>query len=394
MNLLRTVTLTAIFVKCVIAGPQKSKYIYEYISQPFEMTPTEGNLDLMPEFHQAVGKGDMTTTVQLYSSIFGYWEEKLDYIVGKKDQDFIFEFARKVKSAKADLLAALHRNKKPREMIEKALQVLELSQYDLVGAASKLELMCFPKDLFYLLDRIEERKDQERAISDGVGYLFINNRTECLEPLLIALEGSGSLKHLRDVAVKKVFEKGSERGNMMIVKRFYDDPAITSKDYALGVINAGYESMQNPIFNFLLGEADKDDLNAVKEHKYYAARPKEFKDAIDKALLSAKPGGDRLIRRDIQRAELVMETFDENRDMRMPTVISQLIAFYVIDESILKPILDSIKRTISDSVDETAYMLAPDEFKALLKLVLNFQLAPPKKINSKNHKKRSIEEVD
>ena len=37
-----------------------------------------------------------------------------------------------------------------------------------------------------------------------------------------------------------------------------------------------------------------------------------------------------------KRAELVMKTFKNDSSMRIPTVISQLIAFYLVDESIPK----------------------------------------------------------
>ena len=96
--------------------------------------------------------------------------------------------------------------------------------------------------------------------------LFTNKRTECLDPLLDALEGNESFKHLKDVAIKRAFKSGSYHGNKSIVERFHDHPAVTSEDYAHGLINSGIESTQNPIFIFLLGEADQDDLNAVKKH--------------------------------------------------------------------------------------------------------------------------------
>ena len=53
------------------------------------------------------------------------------------------------------------------------------------------------------------------------------------------------------------------------MERFYDHPAVTSEDYADGLINSGGRSTQNPIFIFLLGEADQDDLIAVKKHDWY-----------------------------------------------------------------------------------------------------------------------------
>ena len=100
------------------------------------------------------------------------------------------------------------------------------------------------------------------------GICFINKRTECLDPLLNALEGNESFKHLKDVAIKRAFKSGSYHGNKPIVERFHDHPAVTSEDYAEGLINSGDRSTQDPIFIFLLGEADQDDLNAVKKHDW------------------------------------------------------------------------------------------------------------------------------
>ena len=99
--------------------------------------------------------------------------------------------------------------------------------------------MCSPNDLFNLLGKIEKQEDQEEAIQDGVWNLFHHKRTECLDPLLDALEGNESFKHLKDVAIKGAFKGGSYHGNKSIVERFYDHPAVTSEDYAEGLIYSG-----------------------------------------------------------------------------------------------------------------------------------------------------------
>src|SRR6202012_572693 len=82
---------------------------------------------------------------------------------------------------------------------------------------------------------------------------------------------------------------------------------------------------------------DQDDLNAVKKHAWNDENASdEFKKVIDKALLTAKPGGSRSTL-PFQRAELAMKTFQKNPSMRIPTAISQLIGYYLADESIIKP---------------------------------------------------------
>ena len=126
--------------------------------------------------------------------------------------------------------------------------------------------MCSPNDLFSLLGKIEKQEDQEKAIKMVLRICFITSVPNVIDPLLNALEGNESFKHLKDVAIKRAFKRGSYHGNKPIVERFHDHPAVTPEDYAEGLIDSGNRSTQDPIFIFLLGEADQDDLNAVKEH--------------------------------------------------------------------------------------------------------------------------------
>jgi len=312
MNISRAVTLVAILIKCVTASA-----------------------DAMSRFREAVDQGDMQKAVRLYRSSLKNFES-LCYVVDKKDQAFIFNFAEEAEVDKGDLLAALYR-KKSHEMIEEAFEVFEFDQSDLRWAASEPELMCSSDSLLNLLDKMEKQEDQEWAIDTGVGHLFRFKRTECVEPLLNALDGSESFKHFKGIAIKKAFKCGSLEGNKSIVERFYDHPAVTSKDYAVGLTASVCKSTQGPIFTFLLGEADQDDLNAVKRDPNYKYNTSyEFKKVIEDALLTAKPGGTRLTL-PFQRAERVMETFRKNPNKEIRTVISQLIGYYLADESVLKP---------------------------------------------------------
>ena len=68
--------------------------------------------------------------------------------------------------------------------------------------------MCSPNDLFNLLGKIENkriRKGLLRWCCESV----CSERTECIDPLLNALEGNESFKHLKDVAIKRAFKSGS-----------------------------------------------------------------------------------------------------------------------------------------------------------------------------------------
>lgn len=257
-------------------------------------------------------------------------------MVDTKDYEFIFKFVEQAWINRTDLFFALHR-KNSVEMIEQACKASRFTQNDLVMAASSIELMCSLADLFKLLDKIKKQRDQEKAIGDGVSNIFDKNRVDCLDPLLNALEHTESLHHLKGAAVKSAFVKGSKNGDKSIVERFYDDPAVTSQIYAQGLLDSGSKSTQGPAFIFLLGEADRDDLNAVKENRKYGLKSYAFKDAIENALLTAKPGGSRPnIRDNIQRVKLIMKIFAEEQGGVIGPDVSELIVSYLVDKSIVE----------------------------------------------------------
>jgi len=339
MKILYTVTLVAIFIKCVTASG-----------------------DDMSLFREVVDEGEVDKAVKLYHSVSNYYDKQpnmLDYVIDTRDRGFIFKFARKAGIRKYDFFVALHR-KKASAIIEEAIEILDFSQNELVEVASDPELMCSPGHLFNLLGKIEKQEDREDAIEGGVYWLFEGERPECIDPLLEALENNDSFRHLKDVLIRETFSVYACPISFM--KRYYDHPAVTPKFYASGLINFGDEPTQVPIFSFLLNEADQDDLKAVKQCAWYEnSSSDEFKGTIEKALLTAKPGGSRVNSRDPQRAKLAIETFDNDSSMRVPTLVSQLIASYLVDESILKPRTMPINQTIGvkrkkrdDSADESA----------------------------------------
>ena len=61
---------------------------------------------------------------------------------------------------------------------------------------------------------------------------------------------------------------------------------------------------------FLLKQADRYDLQTVKEKAGYASLDPEFRDAIEKALEKAAPGGTRTRAYDIQTVKNAKETFE------------------------------------------------------------------------------------
>src|ERR1700738_5405459 len=131
-----------------------------------------------------------------------------------------------------------------------------------MSLASEPELRNSPDDLLNIVGQIKGQEDQQWVIQRVIFLFFLHERMGCLLSLIHALEGKASLKHFRDLAIRKAFEEGSRRGNMPIVERLYDHPAITPKDYAQGLINAGGKATYDLNFIFLLPEADRDDLIA------------------------------------------------------------------------------------------------------------------------------------
>ena len=92
-----------------------------------------------------------------------------------------------------------------------------------------------PQRFTYLLNKIDDKKDQEWAVRNGVSALFDANRTECLDPLLIALnEGTFLSKDLENVAIRGAFETASnyQDDRALFAKRFFDHPAISAEDYS------------------------------------------------------------------------------------------------------------------------------------------------------------------
>ena len=71
---------------------------------------------------------------------------------------------------------------------------------------------------------------------------------------------------------------------------------------------------------FLLKQADRYDLEAVKEKAGYADLNSEFRDAIEEALKTAAPGGTRQHKYLVQSAKIAKETFDEITGKEFPGI--------------------------------------------------------------------------
>ena len=62
-----------------------------------------------------------------------------------------------------------------------------------------------PQRFTYLLKKIDNKEDQEEAVNNGVNALFDENKTECLDPLLSALnEGTFLNEDLENIAIRRL----------------------------------------------------------------------------------------------------------------------------------------------------------------------------------------------
>jgi len=131
--------------------------------------------DAMSQFREAVDKGDIHKAVELYRSNWGFDErnEMFNYVFDKKDQGFIFKFAKKTGIAKDDLLLALHR-KTSAKIVEEAFKVFKFSQDNVKTVASRPELMCSPDSLFNLLGKIKSRRIRNGLLRRVFGICFLS----------------------------------------------------------------------------------------------------------------------------------------------------------------------------------------------------------------------------
>ena len=143
------------------------------------------------QVHDAIDGADFATFKKLYRRDWRLGEEGLDYMVEKKSPAFIINFMKNPSSVELRTLPVIL-SKGSKATIEEVLKEVPVSQDDLVHAARHIELACSPERFVDLLGRIETPKNQEMAIKNGIGALFEEKRTDCIDPLLIALETANS----------------------------------------------------------------------------------------------------------------------------------------------------------------------------------------------------------
>jgi hypothetical protein len=238
-------------------------------------------------------------------------DDLFDYVV-TKSVEFIAGFINQVGDLKIPTLAALFIKRS--DEVDQVLEKIECNDYDLMGLTRyRPELAELHGNFFKVIDKIKHPIHQESAVQWGVSNLFDAEKHDSVIPLINALEKRKfNGRKLKNVAIQQALMSGAERGIKNIVERLHEHPAITHEEYADGLVRS-WEHTSVDVFQFLLDQADKDDLVEAKKTYRYKIDEK-FREAIDKATSALSNGPSRVPRhaRPAERkAKLAMETFTE-----------------------------------------------------------------------------------
>lgn len=283
--------------------------------------PIASNLDAQ-NFIEAVKNGDMVSARKAFEEsndeLKKYYIKYLNNLESSKLVQLINsgdyetqEWTLQVVLAHIDLSA-----------LDNVFDEINLPNYFLSRAAYNADLACIPQRFIYLLGRINNSKDQEVAVRNGVAVLFNKHKTECLEHLVSALGEWILSGDLDDVAIKWAFSLASllPVEGKSFVERFFDHPAITAESYA-DALHDSYkdECPANKPFKWLLDRADRQDLEAARRDKRFSERWQEFQNAVNRTVgIESRHGpGHR------ERVAAAKEALD------LPTVLLDMIGGYI-----------------------------------------------------------------
>ena len=259
------------------------------------------------------------------------WRERkdlLDHVIAK-GVDVTVKFIQRVENARRRVLAALF-DKGDKGMIDGVLEQVRYDDNDVYALTIyRPELAVSHEKFFIFLGRMGELESQRLAIIWGVGSLLETGRSDLVVPLVDALGGRAFKDGLlKDEAIQAAFPQGSEKGNQSIVDDYYEHHAITSEEYAWGLNHSWNWGKPNQVFLFLLKQADQGDLEAAE--KECAHQDEQFRQVIDKALVTAPPTGSRHLR-PLQRAKFVKVMLSSTA---MFEKWSDIVVFYLVDEGV------------------------------------------------------------
>ena len=328
-----------LFILCIVrtsstsTKKRKGSTLVENTIKTVKIAQPEGDSALaLNPICKAIDEGNLETAVELCEQKEDLCYKELEYAIETKDSDFIVNFIKQSERIDEWAVVALYM-KGSKETREKVFGEIGFGQITLKVAAESSELMCSPEKLFDLLGRIKTSEGQEDAIDGGIWVLFKEKRTDCFDSLLAALKGKEFLnKHLEEVAIREAFEAGVYHHDDMWVERFFDHPAVTSEVYVHGLVCSGDDNAQDPVFKWLLAEADRADLQTIQSDEYYADRNTEFHDAVEQALRTASPAGSRPSTP--EKAKRAKELFNELTTGATATQgPGDIIASYIAEEA-------------------------------------------------------------
>ena len=256
------------------------------------------------KFRTFIDEGELETAVKLYKGDKLPHYKGIEYVLEKQSPKFIVSFTKHAYETNGYILNTLW-VKGSKETVENVLEKVDFSQNDLIEVASEGNVVRHLPKFLMLLNKITTPEGQESVITNGIITLIREESIEYINPILDALKDKMfRSERLEAIAIQMAFKEGVKRNREDLLRRTFDHPTITPELYADALIESekNWESSK-PAREWLLKEADRDDLQAVNDNGGYADLILHFRTALENALEIAKPGGTRTRAYDIQSAE-------------------------------------------------------------------------------------------
>jgi hypothetical protein len=214
MNIL-CIALILCGISCVYAGGSTYERFKQQVTlffNPIDNGDPAANSFRGRWFREAMQKGDMKTAWRVFYSDNNEQREYCARHLVSLESDKLVELINSTNDIAIKKwmlrIILIHAEQ---SLIDKVFGALKPSNDLLKNVARSADLVCMPKGFAYLLNKIDNNSDQEGAVEKGVWALFYGNKTECLDPLLHALEeGTFLNKDLEDIAIRKAFMSASE----------------------------------------------------------------------------------------------------------------------------------------------------------------------------------------
>ena len=200
------------------------KLLYTVILSAIVMGYASASTDPQSQLRTAVDNDRLEEAVALCKQDRDIYDHEIDYVIAKKQPDFVVKFIKGAGEVNVFTLHMLYK-KGSFETIKKVLDESGFTDHDLTYLAEKTVVTCSPEKFLDLLGRIKPEL-REHAVRKGF-YNIFNSHRSCVDPLLTALESSTFDNRLKDAAIQEVFKEGAYHRQDEWVVPFLDHPAIT-----------------------------------------------------------------------------------------------------------------------------------------------------------------------